>query len=111
MSLTCEQILSFRRKIGFLNDRYIKQDNQYFMLMMKKVLLDKYGEDTFPLRKIFLEDSEKHFMQIALNKSLGQCYVKNYYIFYSNLFKSEVYSVLYEAHQKFKSTYKNLLKT
>ena len=105
MSLTCEQILSFRRKIGFLNDRYIKRDNQYFMQMMKKVLLDKYGEDTFPLRKIFLEDSEKHYMQVALNRSLEQCYIKTYHLFYSNLFKDEIYSVLYEAHQKFKKTY------
>lgn len=109
MSLNAKQLISIRKSIGFKNDLYIKRDYEYFLKLLKVNLLRKYGEEGFPLKHIYWEDSKKNIIQFASNRSLDKWYINSFHIYYSNIFIGEVYSILYETHQDFKKTYKEYI--
>lgn len=70
IALSPAELMGLAKKVGFTNKRYLKNEKELFELELRKVLLDKHGEEKLSLEKYSLNECPLANQMIIANYSL-----------------------------------------
>jgi hypothetical protein len=104
LSLSANELIALSKEVGFSNQRYIKTEKELFENELKKILIQKYANDDFPLAQYPIKnwplrletlmanysiDSDKRFLKLPCLKEYKP-------------FKEEACKLLEEIHENVK---------
>lgn len=113
LNLSANELIVLSKDIGVFNQRYIKTERELFENELKKILIQKYTKDEFPLIQYPIKnwplkpetlmanysiDSNKRFLKLPCLKEYKP-------------FKEEVYKLLEETHENVKQIITKIRKT
>ena len=113
LNLSTDELIALSKDVGFSNQRYIKSERKLFENELKKILIQKYTKDEFPLIQYPIKNWPLRPETLMSNYSIDSnkrvlklpC-LKEY-----RLFKEEVFKLLEETHENVKQIITKIRKT
>ena len=113
IALSPAELMALAKQVGFTNKRYLKSEKDLFELELRKVLLDKRGEEKLSLEKYSLNECPLANQMIIANYSLEpeQRTISVPSLIREKAFSSEVLVLLQSAHENVKERLKEKRKS
>lgn len=112
MGLTASELMKISRKVGFTNQRYIKDESVLFEQELKKLLLEKFSAEEMPLSNFELKECPVVRQMIFANYSIDdqQRVINIPSIIENQTFSDMALELLKATHEKVKVLLRELRK-
>ena len=113
IALSPAELMALAKKVGFTNKRYLKNEKELFELELRKLLLDKHGEEKLSLEKYSLNKCPLANQMIIANYSLEheQRTISVPSLIEAKVFSTELLMLLQSTHENVKKRLKESRKS